>query len=192
MAANVAIDSISYAPDGAVQLGGHGQPEAVLRLYLDGAPLAEARLAPMGNGRSGCPRWRRGFTAAGGSDGRGWQGDVAVRDAVQTRNSGGIGGGGGPGSAEPAEAARGGARPEPAVAEAPRTGSVAPRPQRRDCGREAPCGSDARGGGTRCGRRAPAAAEPAAAPEPLHLHCGDRSLARLLAAPAAAPAPARR
>lgn len=48
VAANVAVDSIAYAPDGAVQLGGHGQAGAVLRLYLDAAPLSEVTVAPDG------------------------------------------------------------------------------------------------------------------------------------------------
>ncbi|MBH1973828.1 MAG: LysM peptidoglycan-binding domain-containing protein [Rhodobacteraceae bacterium] len=48
VAANVAIDSIAYAPDGAVQLGGHGQAGALLRLYLDAAPLTEVTVAPDG------------------------------------------------------------------------------------------------------------------------------------------------
>jgi hypothetical protein len=48
VAANVAVDSISYAPDGVVQLGGHGQSGAMLRLYLDAAPISEATVAPDG------------------------------------------------------------------------------------------------------------------------------------------------
>lgn len=48
VAANVGIDSIAYAPDGAVNLGGHGQGAAPLRLYLDGAALAETAVGPDG------------------------------------------------------------------------------------------------------------------------------------------------
>jgi LysM repeat protein len=40
--ANVMIDSISYAPSGAVQVGGYGAPGASLRLYLDNAEAAGA------------------------------------------------------------------------------------------------------------------------------------------------------
>ena len=39
--ANVSIDSVAYTPEGLVQVGGRGQGAALVRLYLDGAPLAE-------------------------------------------------------------------------------------------------------------------------------------------------------
>ena len=42
IAANVAVDSIAYAPDGAVMLGGRGQAGAALRIYLDGRAMADA------------------------------------------------------------------------------------------------------------------------------------------------------
>ncbi len=48
LAANVSIDTISYAPDGAVQLGGRGVGAAFVRLYLDGAEAATAQVAPDG------------------------------------------------------------------------------------------------------------------------------------------------
>ncbi|MFN6925205.1 MAG: LysM peptidoglycan-binding domain-containing protein [Tabrizicola sp.] len=47
--AQVMIDTITYAPDGAVRIGGRGAPGALLRLYLDNAPVAE--LAVPGDGR---------------------------------------------------------------------------------------------------------------------------------------------
>lgn len=42
--AMVALDTIAYGPDGSVQLGGHGAPEAAVRIYLDGAQRAEAKV----------------------------------------------------------------------------------------------------------------------------------------------------
>ena len=41
LAENVSIDSIAYAPDGAVMLGGRGLPLRFLRIYLDNAGIAE-------------------------------------------------------------------------------------------------------------------------------------------------------
>lgn len=41
MTAHVAVDSITYAPDGAVMLGGRGQADAPLRLYLNDAAIAD-------------------------------------------------------------------------------------------------------------------------------------------------------
>lgn len=41
VAAHVAVDSITYAPDGAVMLGGRGQAGAALRVYLDDAAIAD-------------------------------------------------------------------------------------------------------------------------------------------------------
>lgn len=48
LAANVSIDTISYAPDGAVQLGGRGTGAAFVRLYLDDAEQATVRVAEGG------------------------------------------------------------------------------------------------------------------------------------------------
>jgi nucleoid-associated protein YgaU len=45
----VTIDAISYAPDGAVQLAGHGGAETAVRLYLDNAEVALTRVD--GSGR---------------------------------------------------------------------------------------------------------------------------------------------
>lgn len=42
LAANVTIDTIAYAPDGAVLLSGRGQADASVRLYLDNAPKMDA------------------------------------------------------------------------------------------------------------------------------------------------------
>ncbi len=44
----VLIDAISYAPGGAVQLAGKGQPGQAVRLYLDTVPVAEALVAADG------------------------------------------------------------------------------------------------------------------------------------------------
>lgn len=41
VAAHVSVDSIAYAPDGAVMLGGRGQADAALRVYLDDAAIAD-------------------------------------------------------------------------------------------------------------------------------------------------------
>ena len=41
VAANVVVDSITYAPDGAVMLGGRGQAGAALRVYLNDAAIAD-------------------------------------------------------------------------------------------------------------------------------------------------------
>ncbi|GAB1479563.1 hypothetical protein MASR2M74_21270 [Paracoccaceae bacterium] len=46
--ANVSIDSVAYTPQALVQIGGRGQAGALVRLYLDGAALAEARVAADG------------------------------------------------------------------------------------------------------------------------------------------------
>jgi len=46
--ANVSIDSVAYTPEGLVQVGGRGQAEALVRLYLDGAVLAVAPVAADG------------------------------------------------------------------------------------------------------------------------------------------------
>jgi len=37
----VTVETIAYAEDGTVRLGGSGEPGAVLRIYLDNAPVAE-------------------------------------------------------------------------------------------------------------------------------------------------------
>ncbi len=39
VAANISVDTITYTPTGAVQIGGRGQPGAFVRLYLDNTPL---------------------------------------------------------------------------------------------------------------------------------------------------------
>ncbi len=49
LVANVTIDTITYTPEGAVQLAGRGTPERLVRLYLDNAPLAEAAISGAGN-----------------------------------------------------------------------------------------------------------------------------------------------
>lgn len=49
VAANVSVDSITYATDGAVQLGGRGLAGSALRVYLDQAAVAEARVGPGGD-----------------------------------------------------------------------------------------------------------------------------------------------
>ena len=48
IAANVSIDTISYAPSGAVQLSGRGQGAAFVRLYLDGVDVATVPVAADG------------------------------------------------------------------------------------------------------------------------------------------------
>ncbi|MBA4352932.1 MAG: peptigoglycan-binding protein LysM [Rhodobacter sp.] len=49
LVANVTIDTITYTPEGAVQLAGRGTPERVVRLYLDNAPLGEATISAAGD-----------------------------------------------------------------------------------------------------------------------------------------------
>ena len=49
IAANVVVDTISYAQDGAVLLGGRAASGAALRIYLDGAVIAEATAGPQGD-----------------------------------------------------------------------------------------------------------------------------------------------
>jgi nucleoid-associated protein YgaU len=49
LVANVTIDTITYTPEGAVQLAGRGTPERVVRLYLDNAPLSEATISATGD-----------------------------------------------------------------------------------------------------------------------------------------------
>lgn len=48
LAAQVMIDTISYAPTGAVQVGGRGAGGASLRLYLDNAEVASVSVPPGG------------------------------------------------------------------------------------------------------------------------------------------------
>ncbi|MDZ4392089.1 LysM peptidoglycan-binding domain-containing protein [Cypionkella sp.] len=48
MAAHVVVDTISYAPDGAVMLGGRAAAGAGLRVYLDGAAIADVMAGPEG------------------------------------------------------------------------------------------------------------------------------------------------
>jgi nucleoid-associated protein YgaU len=47
-AADVTLDTIAYAPDGAVQLAGRGQGGGGLRLYLDNAPVMDAAVGADG------------------------------------------------------------------------------------------------------------------------------------------------
>ena len=49
LVANVTIDTITYTPEGAVQLAGRGTPERVVRLYLDNAALAEVAISTAGD-----------------------------------------------------------------------------------------------------------------------------------------------
>jgi nucleoid-associated protein YgaU len=44
----VALDTIAYAPDGAVQLSGRGRGDHALRIYLDNAAVMDARTGPDG------------------------------------------------------------------------------------------------------------------------------------------------
>jgi nucleoid-associated protein YgaU len=53
--AAVTIDTISYAPDGAVQLSGQGAGAAFLRLYLDNAEVLTLPLPPAGAWRATLP-----------------------------------------------------------------------------------------------------------------------------------------
>lgn len=46
---NVTIDTITYTPEGAVQLAGRGSSERVVRLYLDNAQIAEATVDGAGD-----------------------------------------------------------------------------------------------------------------------------------------------
>lgn len=46
---SVTIESIAYEAEGAVRISGRGRPDAVVRLYLDDAPLAEATVAADGH-----------------------------------------------------------------------------------------------------------------------------------------------
>lgn len=48
VAANISIDTVAYTPEGAVQVGGKGQADATVRLYLDGAALTETAIAADG------------------------------------------------------------------------------------------------------------------------------------------------
>lgn len=49
LVANVTVDTITYTPEGAVQLAGRGTPERVVRLYLDNAPLSEVVISAAGD-----------------------------------------------------------------------------------------------------------------------------------------------
>lgn len=49
LVANVTVDTITYTPEGAVQLAGRGTPERVVRLYLDNAPLSEVVISTAGD-----------------------------------------------------------------------------------------------------------------------------------------------
>ncbi len=46
--AQVTVETITYTPAGAVQLGGSGEPGAFVRLYLDNAPLQEVLIPDSG------------------------------------------------------------------------------------------------------------------------------------------------
>lgn len=46
---NVTIDTITYTPEGAVQLAGRGSAERVVRLYLDNAQLTETSVSGAGD-----------------------------------------------------------------------------------------------------------------------------------------------
>lgn len=48
VAANVSVDTISYAPDGAVLLGGRAEAAAALRVYLDTVAVADVAVAADG------------------------------------------------------------------------------------------------------------------------------------------------
>ncbi len=51
----VALDTITYSPDGEVQLSGRGQSEGFVQVYLDNAPITTSRIAEDGNWRSDLP-----------------------------------------------------------------------------------------------------------------------------------------
>ena len=54
--ADVTVDSISYTPSGEVQLAGRGDPSAVLRVYLDNAPLIDVTVGADGRWASTMPK----------------------------------------------------------------------------------------------------------------------------------------
>jgi nucleoid-associated protein YgaU len=58
---SVTLDAISYTADGAVQLAGHGQGGAVLRIYLDNAAIADARVADGGEWATTLPETAPGI-----------------------------------------------------------------------------------------------------------------------------------
>lgn len=49
LVANVTIDTITYTPEGAVQLAGRGTAERSVRVYLDNAPAADAGISAAGD-----------------------------------------------------------------------------------------------------------------------------------------------
>lgn len=49
LVANVTIDTITYTPEGAVQLAGRGTAERAVRVYLDNAPVADAVISAAGD-----------------------------------------------------------------------------------------------------------------------------------------------
>ena len=49
LVANVTIDTITYTPEGAVQLAGRGTAERAVRVYLDNAPVADAVISADGD-----------------------------------------------------------------------------------------------------------------------------------------------
>ncbi|MEM7732706.1 MAG: LysM peptidoglycan-binding domain-containing protein [Pseudomonadota bacterium] len=51
----VALDTITYSPDGDVQLSGRGQSDGFVQVYLDNAPITTSRIEEDGNWRSELP-----------------------------------------------------------------------------------------------------------------------------------------
>lgn len=51
----VALDTITYSPEGEVQLSGRGQSEGFVQVYLDNAPITTSRIEEDGNWRSELP-----------------------------------------------------------------------------------------------------------------------------------------
>ena len=53
---SVALDAITYAEDGDVELAGRAQGEGVVRIYLDNSPVTTSRIAENGAWRTDLPR----------------------------------------------------------------------------------------------------------------------------------------
>ena len=51
----VALDAITYSPEGDVELSGRSGQEGFVRVYLDNAPVTTSRIAPDGNWRTELP-----------------------------------------------------------------------------------------------------------------------------------------
>ena len=49
LVANVTVDTITYTPEGAVQLAGRGTADRAVRVYLDNAPVADASISAAGD-----------------------------------------------------------------------------------------------------------------------------------------------